>query len=331
MKNKEEKRIDVETLITLCHIINDYEKFIKNLSKLMSNKHNIYNIHKLTNISKGNKVVGGRKYKRFYLENMTVIDEINKHSYISNFINNYYNNKYEFCDNENITFFYKYLSEHKENLEQIIQLLEKIKKLGINNLTLDEKAIFTDKEYKVYTPFNDNFNIEYLDNIEAIPNYSSNEIKYKTQSSDYKIVLGRTDDIFRMYDRKIIVNNLLFSYERLPKTITKESIFDKIVSLKEEKQNSCEAIKNSIYLSSSIDSLSSEFNKITELSSKLDTIQDKDELYKVLLETKTCIDKLKELSDKHDENIAESELGITNEDIKREKQLYLKEQKYLFL
>lgn len=331
MKKKEIKKIEVDTLIALCHIMNDYEKFINDLSKLMSNKHNIHNIYKLTNISKGNNVIGGRKYKKFYLENQVVIDEINKHTYISNFINNYYNNKYEFCDNENITFFYKYLLEHKEKLEQIIQLLEKIKKLGINNLILDEKAIFTEQEYKIYIPFTDNFNIEYIDNIEIIPNYQNNEVKYKTASSDYKIVLGRTDDVFRMYDRKIIVNNLLFSHERLPQTITKENIFDKIVNLKEEQKEKCNAIRNSVDLSVSIDALNTEFIKANEIADRLENIKNKDEFHDVLLKTKECLDRLQLLSNQYNENISKSELNVTNEDLQREKQLYLKEQKYLFL
>ena len=316
----------VNNLIILCHILNDYDEFTQNLTKLIKTKYNrdiVYNLYKISN---GKPVVGSKKVKKFYQENKSVIDTINKFSNISEFINYNYDwqgNLREDCD---LDFFYKYITSHQEDLERMLSMLEKIKKLGFYELQFDEELDFTNNEYKIYTRFNDNFRISYLDNMEAVPNYRSDVVEYKTTGSNYEIVadVSFSDLSKYKYDKKIIVNSLLFDYKRLPEDITKEFTFDRIVSLKKEQQEDCDTIRDSVDLSISVDDLYSQFGITSRIIERLKNVESKEQLREILLGIKSYLDQLKSISSKYDDSVAQSDSTITKEKLQEEKQLYLK-------
>ena len=123
------KEVRVESLITLCHILNDYNDFTKNLAKLIKTKYNRDIVYMLDKISNGEFVIGAHKVKKFYRENKSVIDTINKFSNISKFITYNYDYQGNLKEETGLDYFYEYIRSHKEDLEKILSLLEKIKTL----------------------------------------------------------------------------------------------------------------------------------------------------------------------------------------------------------
>ena len=68
---KEKKTISVEVnnLIAICHILNDYTKFTQNLKQLIKNNNSRNIAFILYKISKGEFVFSSRKEKKFYKDN----------------------------------------------------------------------------------------------------------------------------------------------------------------------------------------------------------------------------------------------------------------------
>lgn len=61
---KENKKIEnVDGLIALCHILDEYDEFSKNLSNLMVEEYNRDNVNYLYQISNGKFIVGAEKVK----------------------------------------------------------------------------------------------------------------------------------------------------------------------------------------------------------------------------------------------------------------------------
>ncbi len=315
--------IHVNNLIALCHILNDYDEFTQNLTRLIKVKDNrdiVYNLYK---ISKGQVVVGSKKVKRFYQDNKSVIDIINKFSSISEFITHNYDWHGNLREEPGVDFFYKYITNHQKDLERILPLLEKIKKLGFDRLEFNEELDFTNNKYKIHTRFNDNFRISYLDNMEAVPNYRSDVVEYRTTGSNYEIVADVSFGVLSKCWKKIIVNSLLFDYKILPEDITKEFIFDKIVSLKKEQQEDCDSIRNSVDLSIGVDDLCSQFDTTSRIIESLKNVESKEQLHEILLGIKSYLDQLQSLSSKYDDSVAQNDSPITKEKLQEEKRLCL--------
>lgn len=326
-KEKTPISVHVNHLIALCYILNDYDEFTKNLTRLIKVKHKnntdiVYNLYK---ISKGQVVIGSKKVKKFYQNNKSVIDTINKFSSISEFITHNYDWHGNLREEPGVDFFYKYITSHQKDLERILSLLEQINKLGFDRLEFNEELDFTNNEYQIYTRFNDNFRISYLDNMEAVPNYRSDVVEYKTTGSNYEIVAHVSFSDLSKYDEKeIIVNSLLFDYKRLPEDITKEFTFDRIVSLKKEQQEDCDSIRNSVDLSIGVDDLYSQFGTTSRIIERLKNVESKEQLREILLGIKSYLDQLKSISSKYDDSVSQSDSTITKEKLQEEKQLYLK-------
>ena len=324
MEKKKTIEAYISHIIALYHILDNYSEFIQNLSSLISTKYNRDTIYNLYKISKGKFVVGSRKIKRFYQENKTVVDTINKYSDILSFINLNYDYQGNLSENSSLEFFYQYLSSHKDELNQILSVLEKLKELGFNEFKFDEDANFACNEYAIDTCINRNIDINYLDNIQVVPNYQNNVVKYRTTGSNYCIIAKTSFGKLCAYEKTITLNSLIFDVKRLPETITKENIFDKLVSLKEEQKENCSTIKNSIDLSISIDDLRNQFDSTNRIIEGLNSVDSKDGLQDVLLKIKEYIDKLQTISTEYDDSISQGYSSITKEKLEKEKQLYLK-------
>lgn len=165
--------------------------------------------------------------------------------------------------------------------------------------------------------------------MEIVPNYQSNVVKYKTTESNYKIsirpLVMLASGKIPKYDTEIIINSLTFNENRLPELISKENTFDKIISLANDKKDECAAIRTSVDLSMSLDSLSSNLDFTNNLLSKIDDIKNKDELLKVLSEMKLNLDKLKNASISYDNSLFDK-YSISKETFQKEKKLYLDRQ-----
>ena len=318
----------VNSLIVLCHILNDYDEFTRNLSKLIKTKDNRDIVNKLYKISKGQDVTGSKKIKKFYRDNKSVIDTINKFSSITEFISYNYDWEGNLREKYDLDFFYKYIMSHKENLREILSLLEKIKSLDFGSFQFDEETDFTNNQYEAYMKFNNNFRISYLDNMKAVPNYQSDVVEYITTGSNYEIVAGVSSDELSDFIQIITVNSLLFDSERLPENITKDCIFNEIINLKKQQEANCDNIRNSVDLSVAIDDLYSQFGSTSRIIESLKNVESKEQLHEVLLGIKSYLDQLQIISSKYDDNLSKNDSLITKEKLQEEKRLYL-ERRYL--
>ena len=319
---KEKKTISVEVnnLIAICHILNDYTKFTQNLKQLIKNNNSRNIAFILYKISKGEFVFSSRKEKKFYKDNKLVIDTINKYSNIQNITINY------LTEENSLDFFYKYIKKHQDNLERILSVLEKIEELGFDKLEFDEENDFTNTIYEIDTRSYIN-DISYLDNIEIVPNYENNIVEYKTTGSNYKIDVQLTFNTIEEYRKAIVVNSLLFDPKRLPEEITEETIYDKIVSLKKKEKKKCNNIRNSVDLSISIDDLYTQFENINKIIEQLNNEENKEqlpELRELLLEFKNNLNQLQKISSEYNERTIKENPNITEEMLKKEKKKYLK-------
>ena len=66
---KNNKKIDTNNMITLCHIVDEFDEFEKSLIPVISPKYNRDFVFQLWDVSQGKFKLGARKAKRFYEEN----------------------------------------------------------------------------------------------------------------------------------------------------------------------------------------------------------------------------------------------------------------------
>lgn len=74
MENKEVKEVYIDNLIALCHILDGYDEFNKNLRNLMADADNILNIDYLYRISKDKFIHSAKNVNQFYKKNRCVLD-----------------------------------------------------------------------------------------------------------------------------------------------------------------------------------------------------------------------------------------------------------------
>lgn len=310
--------IPLDNMIAMCYILDEYPRFNDNLKRFIISKNNIDDIYNLYKISNGERIVGVRKVKKFYQENKVVIDIINKYTDINKFITHDYDSKGFLKDSSRIDLFYKYLVNHKDDINKIILVLNKINSLGFRNIYFDEKIDFTNNTYLINTNLSDNKKIIYLDNMEALPNYHIDCIKYKTSKSNYAIYLKllSRSNLFNQY---ILVNSFLFDPNSLPKEISIERFTDRIISLKEKQQEFNRTINNSVSLNISIDDLYKDYLKTYDIVEKLDGINSKEKLKESLLIIKKYLDNLNAINKEYDDSIIKEYQGINREELEEEK------------
>lgn len=319
---------DIINIITLCHIIDDFEEFEKRLFSVISTKYNRDFVFQLWDVSRGKFKLGARKAKKFYEENKSIIDIINKYSNVPMFINQNYS--YHGVPSIDLQYFYKYLLNHKEDIKKILELLEKLKDLNFSKFEFNSELDFTKDTYKAYTSIDRNFSITYVANPQVIPNYVGS-INYKTNHSNYKMQLalnGFRNKEFSQYSREITLNSLLFDMNTLPEKIDEEHIFKPLLEKKNEQEEKASLIRNSVDLSISILDLEQQFNSTSGIINRLNSVTNKEELVAVLSSIKGNVEKLKDLSTKYNSEISQQEPLLTPEVLENEKQKYLKRREW---
>lgn len=320
---KNTRKINISNMIALCHIVDEYDEFEQRLIPEISLKYNRDYIYQLWSVSNGELKIGAKKAKKFYQENKSVIDTINKYSNIPTFINENYN--WVGKPNENIHFFYNYLQKHKEEIPKILEVLNKTKELRFKELEFDEEVDFTKEIYEANPSFDRNFSLIHVANPQTIPNYLNNII-YKTNNSNYKMELklvGIANKSIAEYGSTIIVNSLLFDPKTLPEKIDKEHMFDDLFNQKEQQNNLNTLVRNTVNLSIAISDLEKQYIYTNNIIEQIDDITNKEELLKILLIIKEELEKLKLLNTDHENIISTQEPQVTPELLKREKRLYL--------
>lgn len=235
--------IRVDDLITIIDIINDYEKFSKNLTNLISVDENRKIAYDLAKVSEGIYRFKYPKLREFYKNNKKEIDIINKNTSIDSFICYNYDKQGNPKNSNGLDYFYKYLINNKENLNKIKILSYKLKEFNFYEIVLDRNNEVIN-EYTLNNCFARNSKFVYSDKINIIYNDGKEFIKYNMNNSNYKMILYTTfdKDEILSYGRKIILKDLLFDINTLPTEITKKETFDKIINYannitKDEYQN----------------------------------------------------------------------------------------------
>lgn len=289
----------INDLFILCEKLEEFKKFNNDLLKIMSNRYDKKFAFQLWDLSNKKIKLYPRKVKRFYKENKAFVDTINKYSNIKIFIAlNYTKNGNMEKD---LDYFYQYILKNKKNIKKIKSLLEKIKYLGFNKVNLNEQKDFREQIYKIHINKNDNF--VYLNNMILMPESDSNVISYKTKNSKYKIVFDHPLFMksYHCY-KKIFLNDLTFNSNELPDDLLEDKTLNKIINLKNEKQQSFH-INNSLDLNDDINNLYITFNNIILKVNNMENINKKDELIKQLETIEKAISEIQVIKDEYDKKI----------------------------
>lgn len=298
--------IDTKSLLALCYIFDDYKEFSKKLNNLY--KSNDISIKNIVNVSTG-KFTSNFKTLKFYQKNKEIIDTINKYSYISNFI----------ILNDELNLIYEYLNKHQDKIAKIIPLITKINNLNISKIEFNETFDFTKEQENINTNFKINFDYSYYDNIEILPNYSHEYIRYTTTKSDYKIKLGCTL-VNKVFLNSIVVNNLWFNPDLLPDEITKENTFDKIVALGKNKSKDSLSVRNIVDLEVGIEDIENNFKIFNDYVEKIDDIKTKQELINLLKIAKNNLEQIQIVCTNYNNIIYQNNPTINEDLIAKEKQ-----------
>lgn len=322
---QDNKMINIDNLITLCHILDDYEEFEKILIKAMMHGSDRDFVFQLDDVLKGKFRLGSYKARRFYEENKLIIDAINYYSTIPGFINLNYGINGKIVGD--IRFFYEYLVSHKEDIEKILFLMNKLKELGFDNIEFSDELDFTKEVYKTSLSQYGNFYLMYVANPEVIPNYT-NEINYVTKDSKYKMILpitGYKEKEISKYNRKIILNSLIFNPYMLPEKLDLEHTYGNLVRLKEEQSDETFLIRNSVDLNVSIFDLDKQYDSTYRIINGLnDNIKHREELVTILMEIKAKLEKLKLLGLEYNRSISRNDPLLSQELLEQEKVYYLR-------
>lgn len=313
--------MNIDQMICLCYIIDDFSKFRVNLDDFLSSEDNRNDIAKLHLISNGRDDSLNKKAKKFYQKNKEIIDRINSFTNIGYFITDNYDFKSNCFYGSCLDSFYDYIVLHRDRLDHILLLLNKIKKLGFSKVMFDESLDFTCKTYDVFYNFGDNFDIAYLDNMEVISSYQPDVLNYKSNFSNYRMVFRQNNLDLSSLDRKISVNSLLFNLDRLPDEVSKETIFDFITGLSRNESDDY-AIRDYVDLSVAVDDLCKQFGMANSILERLTSIDDKSELIRILNSIRNCLCELNDYSNKCCKDIVDKS-SISQEQFDLEKKKFL--------
>lgn len=221
---------EIDNLIALSKILDDFDEFndkVRNLVSIVCNREVIY---KLGQVSNGADCFNSDKIKEFYNENKSVIDVINEYSSIYSFICSNYDVNGNAMYNDSLNFFYRYMQENRDGIDSIVSVLERIKELGFSTLYFNQKLEDSEEVYSINTSFNDNDRIIYLDNIEVISN-DGECIGYRSFNPNFRLFLVPDRDEISKINKRIEVNSLLFDKGLLPESISKDATFNQIMNM----------------------------------------------------------------------------------------------------
>lgn len=321
---EKEKVIGVRHLLALCEIEN-FDIFRKELEELIISKRPKKLINKVYRIMRGKVVLGNKKIKDFVKRHQNTVDVLNKYHITSNLtICSYddYGRKYPDFEED---YFLEFINSHKDEVETIKNVVQRIYQLGFDKIYYDEKCDFTNIEYRFGRRLEQ---VQYLENMEIIPTYDNRTITYKTNGSCYCMSLGVSgigdDKYFSEYSRKIKLNSLIFEPSRLPDEITYKTIVGSILELAKENEQEGKIIRELVDVSVAIDDLVTQYDVIKKVVETVDNVKNKDELKQVLNIIMDEINKLKTAEMSLRQNTISDSKKLSEEKINEEKRLYIR-------
>lgn len=228
---------NVNNLIAIAHIVYEcneksFNQFIKDLNNLTTSYYGTIDgcIKLIGSINKERKIIPYR-IRKFNKEHRAIINIIKMYSNISIFIPD----KYEMNEVYNqITLAYNYIKEHENEINNILELLEQMKKLNIVEVILDKNLKF-DYDFVDDSSSIPNYDFKYFEKVDDVTSYDSKKgIKCSVKSSNYYL----TQFSYKKYI--ITLNSLILNSNILPKKINFEKRYNEIIELSKtlkEKQN----------------------------------------------------------------------------------------------
>lgn len=320
------KKIEVDTIITLCEIIDEYGEFSKELESLIESKRNKDLIYKVYNVMKGNFTIGKLKYKKFVNKYQNVIEIMKKNKSLSNMTIVRYNPDGKPNKDSTEDYFYEYILKNIDSIDTIKQVALKLKSLGFYQITFDETLKFEEYEYEYDKEYGSKF--DFLENMEVLPAYSTNPIKYKTNSSCYAIQFYITGcmDNQNIHSKQIKLNSLVFDPNRLPDEFTKKTTLEQITNQFEKRKKEYEEIEKLVDMSVAVHNLMNQYAKTKAAIEKMNNVENKEQLNQILHNILSNIQELKKLENE----IIDSSEQVPDEVIRKEKSLYLDNDKINF-
>ena len=129
---------------------------------------------------------------------------------------------------------YEYILNNISKLNNIKELLGKLKQLGFEDIIFNTCMKLTTETFNVFVDPNKSRCITYLDNMEALPSMDIDKITYMSDNSDYRIDLmtsSRYDNTLVLRGSVIYLTSLTFDKDRLPDSLDVSVIYDKVISL----------------------------------------------------------------------------------------------------
>lgn len=322
------RELEIDHIIALCNIIDDYEDFYQKIKKEYSPKNKYRFLRDLNRFFEGKRFMILKEVKRIYNSNKNIIDIINEYDSFYYFIfSNYLFEDTGMKERKEFKLIREYIKNNKDHINDIIALLEKLKGLGFETFKFSEKEDFSKQEYSVSTKplFTHVFN--YVNNIQILPGYDTNIFYYKTSNSPYRIDMT-TSWGSTFSSKSIILNSLLFDISELPNSLSKEDTYDKIVELGNKLKPTNNAIRNSVSLDSGIHNLEGAYQELCEIVKEIkkgDTTfaSSRENVEKILLQIKTSIELLRKEGALYDGQVVSAHSELSLELLGSEKRRYL--------
>lgn len=302
--------VRLDFLLTYCKIFHKFDTFGKDMIDLFD----YYDdpIIKLDEVSRGKS--NEFHAKLFYNKHKEILDIIKMEYGICDFLYCVFS-QYGFF-NDDFRMFYRYIKNNKESLNQIKDLLYKLKEIGIVNVTFNIMNNFRTLNCTISKDLRNNAFICYSNTIKFLPS-NGDYINYKFDDCDYIIKVFPKDN---NKNSEIILGDLLFDKDTLPESINLNDIFDSICS----EYNKVICVDITLNNIVSLEKIIIDFNSIIDrLKCVLNSI-DKDNLeYTSLYEE--LINKIIELENLRNnyENKMINELGISSDIVEHQKKLIL--------
>ena len=309
------KKIKPNYLLALCEIPN-YQEFALELSKLIGkDPGNRFNA--ILKILNGKHLIGRKKVKTFvekYYDIFNILEEYDCKFGMTIF-NQINKSKYD------ISYFDSYIKIYNKNIFKIRSIAQKLLDLGIEEIYFCSEAKFNDKDF-LYN-FNTMGEFNLLENMEIIPTYDNNSVRYKSNNSCYQIIFnilpGVKEGYISMHNSVIIINDLLVDINRIPGEISLE----KIEQIKNKKESN-ECLRDLVDIRISYDELLKQYQKTKEIFETKKGLKDEKIIKEILCDIYKSLEKLKITSMEHENNILEDKEKLDSFSVEKETYLVKK-------
>lgn len=322
-----EQRVPVEAkvadVMAVSSVLDQLDNFNQNLKELTT-KYNMADImHHLKRATKGGSTLFRKRgVYQFYQENKDTVDTIDKNSDIFAFLSLNYDD--DGTIKPYLYYYYSYLLDHKNQKEQIQALLQRLNELDIKEIAMDKELDFTREEYRFESWQCRSFlyPIVYLENMEILPNYETDVIRYRSKGSNYKLLIG--NERYAYIKNRIFVNDLTFPVESLPQSVRWKSIQNHILKLAESTTKSKKALRNSVDLNVSLQDLDAQMADTCNTFTRIDEVNSKPELVAALTQIQTGIAALYGIKRDYEAEITIENPSLSQQTIKEETKQYVK-------